>query len=388
VVAAKDGAIKTLVLANTLPSSMNGVDLTVDLYIRKNLEITENRTGFAPLVNWSTSATEFCTRLGIVAYDSTWYNGMGQLLPMDVYKGDMFVQYRSLLQTYATYVHTISDVSLIISDIGPISTDNPLAMGVFKALSNSNGTDVKFMGVPTNDAAGYSYILQQCVGRNDVYGFVPLTWDRTIQNLVAAHVGGMSSAENGRWRIAWTNSEATEIAAIATENPDHSVCMATITDPLAGTNYPHVTWTDGQFLTDGVLPGDILRTNYQSDGFGNWTYEEYVVDVVIARIPSRCLRGRPRPSTSPSSSRSGVICRRTRLRPPTALSPAASAIAVCATCGPTGLAVPGRPWKATISARPSPVCVRVWPPSRVLPTWRSRASTTSRARRTSSAAPS
>ena len=291
VVATKDGAVKTLILANSLPASMDAVDLSVDLYIRKNIEVTENRTGFAPLVNWETSATQFTTKAGIIAYDASWYNGSGVLMAMDVYQGSMYVQYRSLLQTYATYVHTISDVSFIESDIGPISVDNPLALGIFKALSNSNGTDVKYMACPTDDTAGYSYILQQCVGRNDVYGFVPLTWDRTIQNLVAAHVSGMSSAENGRWRLAWTNSEAEEIAAIAIANPDGSTSMATVTDPALGTNYTFVYWADGQFLTDGVKAGDIYRTNYQSDGFGNWTYEEYVVDTVISEDSLTLLTG-------------------------------------------------------------------------------------------------
>lgn len=282
VVAAKDGAIKTLILANTLPVSMDAVDLSVDLYIRKDIEVTKNRIGYAPLQNFTTSTTQICTQDGIIAYDASWYNSYGVLLPMPVYRGSMFVQYRSLLQTNATYVHTITDASLVIPTLGPITRDNPLALGVFKALENSNGTDVKYMAVPTNDLAGYSYVLEQCIGRNDVYGFVPLTWDRTVQNLVAAHVKGMSSAENGRWRLAWTNSPAEETKGIATENADGTTAMATITDPLSGSNYTLVTWADGLFLTDEVKPGDIYRTNYATDGFGNWVYQEYVVDSIVS----------------------------------------------------------------------------------------------------------
>lgn len=283
VVAEQPGAIKTLVLANTVPDSLDGTDLAVDLFIRKNMEVTENRIGFAPLVNWETSTTQICVQSGIVGYDSTWYNtGNGELLPMDVYKGTMYVQYRSLLQTYATHVHTIDDIGDVATDLGPVSRDNPLSLGVYKALENANGTEVKFMGVPTDDLTGYSFVINQLVGRDDVYGLVPLSQDRQIQDLVAAHVDAMSSPENGRWRTAWFNSEATEEKGIVTTDSEGNTALATVTDPDGGTDYDQVYWEDGTFLTDGVQAGDIYRTNYQSDGFGNWTYEEYVVDQVIS----------------------------------------------------------------------------------------------------------
>lgn len=290
-VAEQPGAIRTLILANALPAAMDGIDLAVDLFIRKDLSVTRNRIGYAPLTNFETSATEICVEAGIVGYDSSWVDSSGTLLAMAVYKGDMFVQYRSLLQTYATHVFTISDVSDVASTLGTISRDNPLALGVYKALENANGTDVKYMSVPSNDLTGYSFVLAQLVGRNDVYGLVPLTWDRAVQNLVAAHVDAMSSPENGRWRIGWFNSEAVEEKGIATEDSEGNPILATVTDPDAGSNYTYVYWDGGTFLTDGVRAGDVFRANFQSDGFGAWTYEEYIVDQVISEDSLRLMSG-------------------------------------------------------------------------------------------------
>lgn len=292
VVAEQPGAIKTLILANTVPASLDGIDLAVDLFIRKDMEVTRNRIGFAPLTNFETSTTEICVQAGVVGYDSTWYNtGTGALISMPVYKGTMFVQYRSLLQTYATHVHTISSISSVASLLGTVSRDNPLALGVYKALENSNGTDVKYMAVPTDDLTGYSFVLEQLVGRDDVYGLVPLSQDRTIQNLVAAHVDAMSSPENGRWRTAWFNSQAVEEKGIVLKDPEGNTALATVTDPSLGSDFTFVYWDEGAFLTDGVRAGDIYRTNYQSDGFGNWTYEEYVVDAVISEDSLRLVSG-------------------------------------------------------------------------------------------------
>jgi hypothetical protein len=64
---------------------------------------------------------------------------------------------------------------------------------VFKALENSNGTEVKFTGVcDPDDDASWATVLELLLGRDDVYGLVPLTRNRTVQDLYAAHVNAES----------------------------------------------------------------------------------------------------------------------------------------------------------------------------------------------------
>jgi len=290
--AEQDGAVQTLVLAHSLSSVLDAVNLTVDLFIVKNMEVSENRTGHAPLVNFETTATQITVKSGIIGVDSTWVDG-GTLMEMDAYKGDMYVQYRALLQTGCSAVGTIDDIGDVVSTLGPVVPENPLALGVYKALQNANGTEVKYMGVCSDDLAGYSAVADAIVGRDDVYSIVPLTQDATIQGLFQAHVNQMSTAENGRWRIAWLNSASSAEAGIVTLDSQGDPYLATVTDDpsTVGTQYTFVTWTGGTFLTDGVIAGDILRCNYSSDGFSNYTYEEYTVDAVISEDTMRLISG-------------------------------------------------------------------------------------------------
>ncbi len=281
VTAEQDGPIQTLRLANTLPSALNGQTITVRLSLRKDIEITRDRTGMAPLVNFDTSLTELSVKLGLVAYDSAWHDN-GTLLPLEVAKGSLYVHYRAIVQDFTRGVQTFSDVGELAS-LGDVTPDNPFLYGIYKALSNSNGTEVKGIAVATDDFDGFSAALEGILGRRDTYGLVPLTQDRSIQNRFAAHAASVSTPENGRWRLCWLNSKSADTEAVSVGDVGDPI-LATITDDpnTSGTQYTMVFWADGKFLTDGVKPQDVVRADYRNDGFGNDTYSEFVVDQVIS----------------------------------------------------------------------------------------------------------
>ena len=317
VVAAAPGAVKTLALANNLPDELRGEcigssssssipvpDLDVKLFIKKNMEVPENRSGYAPLVNWTQSETEICLEAGIVGYDASWVNGLGQLVALPVMYGKPYVTYRGRLSAWCNTVGTLTQVSDVPSVLGTVDPDNPLAFGVFKALENSNGEEVKFLGVCSHSPLtldDWLYALDLLVGRDDVYSIVPLTQDKNVHDAVNAHVLAESTPENGRWRIGWYNRAAQEILGVYTETSTGGAVLGTITDDPAttGTQYTLVDVTGGKFLTNGVRSGDILRTNYSSDGFGNYTYSEYVIDVVINEETCRLLTGPSAPISVP-----------------------------------------------------------------------------------------
>ena len=292
------GAVRTMVLANSLPATMVGAPLVVNFFIRGDIEVTKNRTGFAPLVNFDQTETEFITKEAIVTYDASWTSG-GVMQPLELKRGELYVHYRSLVPDLAERVWTFGDVASL-NDFGEVVPDNPFLYGLFKAMSNSNGTEVKGISIKSNDFDGYSDALAELVGRDDTYGLVPLTWDREVQNLFAAHVDEMSSPENGRWRTCWLNSEGKQIKGIYVSVDDNEFdnvpgdpLLATISDDpsTSGTQYTKVFVEDGQFLTKEVQSGDILRVNYSSDGFGNETYESYVIDVVVSEDTLRLQTG-------------------------------------------------------------------------------------------------
>jgi hypothetical protein len=320
--AAGEGAVKTVVISNVLPPGLRGIcevegggssssssgtppDLAVTFYIEKDIEVSENRTGFAPLVNWEQSDTEITIKAGIIAYDASWTVD-GVMQPLNVMDGEVYVEYRALVQQWVETVGSISDVSEIadvFDEAAEIDKDNDLVFGVYNALLNSSGTPVKFTAIGASspiELEDWVTALEVLRGRDDVYSLVPLTFDKQVQDAVAGHVEAMSAADVGRWRITWLCAQAvTETAEYVyseqTGAGDEDPVLATITDDpdTSGTQYTLVTAAGEKFISGDqeVTVGDIVRCNYQGDGFGGQTYEEYIVDEILNEEELRLYSG-------------------------------------------------------------------------------------------------
>lgn len=310
-----EGPMCNLVLGNNIPTTvLSGSEVGLSLYIRKTLlEVTENRTESPPIVNYSMTETEITVADGVTAYDTSWTDeGVAQPLP--VYSaeaknyGKMYVEYRAWISDLAAEVNGIDDVSDLDTLIsGALTPDNPLKWGVSKALENSNGVEVKFTSVADpDDSDSWVAVLDLIAGRDDVYGLVPLTRDRTVLDLYAAHVDAMSTPEQGLWRVAWFALEGiAEIPIVSAGSTvpgyldatttDGEVCECVIVDDpeTTGTQYTIVRCDagNGEFVTNQVHAGDIVRALYGGDGFGTETYEEYVVDEVQSEDQLRLVAG-------------------------------------------------------------------------------------------------
>jgi hypothetical protein len=337
----EDEGFKTLVLADDLPGQLRSevtdtggrgssssmvmaVDLGLQLFVSKDIQLTRENFPNAPDVNWVQSATQITLQSGAQVYDSDFVDALGNLVALtldadsDELYSTMFVEYRALLQTYASDITSITDISTVVTLLGEVSTDNPLALGVWYALRNSNGTDVKFMAVPTNDLTGYSAVLDKATGRRDLYTIVPMTRNATIQNTIAAHVDALSNEIEGQWRVAFFNgsSSATDPLIDLAENypaggtdayAADDLIATVIDDPdSSGTQYTRVVWdptaypAGGGFVDMGVRAGDLFRTSYTGDGFGGTSYSDYVVDAVLSNQTLRLVSG---PSTPISVAR-------------------------------------------------------------------------------------
>ena len=315
------GAYKTIELGHSLDSGIAAGDpVEVTLYIRKPvLNVTKNRIGFAPLINWETSETELSVYSGMVAYDSTWTDS-GVELPLDVVSeaskgyGAVYVEYRAWLQTLTNEVNFINNVGDLAAIAGVLDPDNPLKWGVFKALINSNGTSVGYTAVSNpDDVTAWADVLEVLLGRNDVYGLVPLTRNRTVLDLYAAHVTAASGPEQSLWRVLWVNlagipeipvvSAGSSVANhVAATTSDGEECLATIVDDpdTSGSQFTIVNNTNanGDFIANGVQIGDVVRALYAGDGFGAVTYSEYVVAEVISEDQLRLVSGPAAPVNS------------------------------------------------------------------------------------------
>ena len=316
------GDYRTIELGHSLDTGITaGAQVEVTLYIRKPvLNVTKNRTGFAPLLNWDTSETELSVSSGMIAYDSTWTNS-GVELPLNVIAeaskdyGAVYVEYRAWVQTLTNEVNFINNVGEIDDAIsGALDPDNPLKWGVFKALENSNGTAVGYTAVSNpDDATAWADVLEALLGRDDVYNLVPLTRNRTVLDLYAAHVTALSSPERGLWRVLWVNlagvpeipvvsAGSTVANHVTATTSDGETCLATIVDDpdTSGSQFTIVNNTNanGDFVTNGVRVGDIVRAAYVGDGFGGATYSEYTIAEVVSEDQLRLVSGPAAPINS------------------------------------------------------------------------------------------
>ena len=295
VVAAYEGNMRTLVLGDNIPQKLidESVDCTVKLHIKKTgVEIPLRRASAPGSYNYDLGTagvldTNFVIKSGITLYDPTWTSSSVEQ-PITVTEGKLYLQYRAYLPTKSTGVFEVSGSSGLSDIPGQLHPDNPLKWAVSKALENSNGTAVKYTAVAdpsTTDS--WIAVLDQLYGRTDVYGLVPLTRDAAVISAWSAHVASQSSAETGRWRALWVNLSATPTTVVvdSTTTSDSSTALAVVgLAPDSATDYTYVTVpaANGNFVTNGVRSGDIMRYNYTPDGWGTDTYTEFVIDQVVS----------------------------------------------------------------------------------------------------------
>lgn len=318
-----DGPVRSIQLGTNLDQDfVAGDEVGVQLYIRKPLlEVSANRTGFAPLVNWEQSETEVTVKSGIIAYDASWTDS-GVALPLDVYSessldyGVLYVEYRAWLSDLCNKINGISNIANIDDISGPLTPDNELKWGVYKALQNSNGTPVLYTAVcDPNNVDDWDEVFEVLLSRDDAYNLVPLTRNATVLGQYQAHVNNSSAANEGLWRVAWFNLEGVpEIPVVSAGSsvPNHTsattsdggVALAVFEDDpeTSGTQYTicRVPADNAKFVANGVRPGDIVRALYSGDGFGNFSYSEFVVDEIQSENQLRVKTGPSAPISTPA----------------------------------------------------------------------------------------
>jgi hypothetical protein len=313
VVSSSAGPVNKLILKHDLPAVMQeATSLDLRLYIKDDITVSANRIGFAPLVNYEQESTQLCVKGGIVAYHPEWTdNGVEQ--PLALRGGDLFVTYREWVSELCDEVNSISNVADLDQIRGQLDPDNPLKWGVYKALSNSNGTVVKYTAVcEPDDMDSWVQVLERIKGRDDLYNVVPLTFNKDIHDLFAAYVTNESNEIANNWKAGFFSlasrnrrmvvGEGAEIAGVSGNVIADPVLATTSDDPNA-TNLQYtllqVPVGSGYFITNEVQPGDLVRYEYAIDAFGETNYSEYVVDAVLSESSLRLYSGTDVAVTTP-----------------------------------------------------------------------------------------
>lgn len=294
--AAADGEVKTLILGHALPDEIGETDL-INVYfgVRRTLDVPQFRPGGNGLRNWIPSDREISIKQSIeLTVPDIWHMDGSDLvmkpLPVDFDSAKMYLTYRAVSQRNLRTLGTITGVSEIPEHFGILDIDQPMSVAVEKAIANASGTPVHYLPVPADTVEGYMHALDILVGTDSVYGLVPLTFDRQVQNLFASHVQTMSSPENGRWRITFISTPAVTEKPIVVEDTAGSELLARVendpqTQAQVGTRVLIQT-PSGQEPVDlpiaGVRAGDVLRINYRTNEAGEVSFHEYPIDEVVS----------------------------------------------------------------------------------------------------------
>jgi hypothetical protein len=276
VVAAKHGAVTIVEFAETLPDSLfDAANKTASLFLTQNsIQLNEVKNTLTDTRNWTQDEAYVTVNSGATTSVSSIIVA-GSPAELPIKKAKLFIEYRALLQNNIVAIDSVRSQADVLAKLGTIHPDNPLAQGVNDAVLNAANQLVYFIGVATDDLAGYLNAIKISEKSDKVYGFVPLTFDRTIQDAVVAHVNAYSTREVGRWRVAWLSVQDNKERMIY----DSAEYTATVTNDLLGRTRL-LTIENAKFIEDGVRANDSIRINFSATSDGKLTYDEYIVDSV------------------------------------------------------------------------------------------------------------
>lgn len=174
-----------------------------------------------------------------------------------IVSADVHVQYRALRVDLSGTIQDLDDIDEQIAVLGDATDLNPLALGVEIALANTIGR-IRAIAVPTNDLSGYLSALDLAESSR-LYTLVPLTQSIDILEAFQQHVEQLSTPEEAAWRVTLLNTTIPSIKYIGQYSPD-LVNANSGNNAIAGSTGAFIlTSSNSTFITDGVVPGDVLN---------------------------------------------------------------------------------------------------------------------------------
>jgi len=187
---------------------------------------------------------------------------------------------------------SFEDSTSMDAAVGPISTENPLALGLFFALANAPSVRVKGIGVgevtatkPNGTAEGYASALAFAEAQ-DVYFIVPMTNDPVVGQLVDAHVTAMSQPANKAERVGLINVPLPAFqsaAVLASGNLGN-------TGTIVGVD-PAEFMTSVDLVAAGVQAGDVLVVTALGDAASSPSVVNGTVGPVYGAVVSGIKSG-------------------------------------------------------------------------------------------------
>jgi len=215
---------------------------------------------------------------------------------------DLYVQFRELDTSYADNIHSVTGDSQVEGLLGAVSPDNPLAEGVhmacLNAASGNEAPPVYFMAIPTNDSAGWDFVLNKASLTSRVYNLAPVTRDGAVIEKVMSHVASMSSETEKQWRVSYVSKDVPETVPVLDSSMDlnGNDYLAIPVSPTVGvapdgTDYTMLRVTKSVSDTNGntdialrsanLKEGDIVLFRFGENAWGETEPDTYTVKRVV-----------------------------------------------------------------------------------------------------------
>lgn len=145
----------------------------------------------------------------------------GTALAQTIGRANIYLTYEAVRQDVSPLAKApgllrVDSVTQLESELAPINTQNPLALGLFFALANAPGVQVTGLGVdavssdaPFGTVEAYTRAAE-FLEAYEVYAIAPLTNDQTVAQIFNTHASFMSEPANKGERVVLFNSKKPE----------------------------------------------------------------------------------------------------------------------------------------------------------------------------------
>lgn len=187
------------------------------------------------------------------------------------------------------------DPFTIIAAFGANDPDNPVCYGACVAISGSQGKSIFVARLQTNDLAGYNIVLQQAARIQGPYALAPMTEDLDVVQALSGHVTDCSTAQKQLWRRGYVFTDSPGAYVYYNVDTSGNTLQGQVLANQSGN--VRVVCPNAQFLIEGIRPGDLFRTQFSQDAWGNVDYEQFVVQEVLEDDELILLTGPTSPIT-------------------------------------------------------------------------------------------
>lgn len=284
--AESEGALRTLVLASTLPSNVpldQDTGLEVELFRRISRELPVQTTTSGGST-YTVEASQVLIAGGIEVYDPDITLSGSAIATKLMSPGDftgaskLYVEYRSWYPSSSDLMSISAREDLGTALSGPTDDWNPLKKAVQVCRLGAGGETIYAINTGDPDLlSNWEDVLDIVSRSNSVYGYVPLSLDADVQAAVLSAVNEANDERENSYRVAWFGSSNFVSGSVldATSTSDEEVALAVVEDDSAasGTQYTQVRLTSGNadLLELGIRAGDEVHYNFSVDAWGNET---------------------------------------------------------------------------------------------------------------------